>query len=157
MYWLSPHEMHWSENLQGYSDKYKAICFQPNVCNALFSWLTQAYCYRMHCCKRSLLTVAIDFSSVLLPVSIHLSTVTCDSELALMNQLITNTYYVLDFEHGTERTERKSYPYSRRYIQSNRQVFQINPPVTVKYGMSRGGMYMEFLEHCTYILMFLST
>ena len=126
------------------------------MCNALFSWLTQTYCYRIHCCKRSLLTVAIDFSSVLLPVSIHLSTVTCDSELALMNQLITNTYYVLDFEHGTEDRE-KVISLLRRYIQSNRQVFQINPPVTVKYGMSHGGMYMEFLEHCTYIFMFFST
>ena len=72
-----------------------------------------------------------------------------------MNQLITNTYYVLDFEHGTEDRE-KVISLLRRYIQSNRQVFQINPPVTVKYGMSHGGMYMEFLEHCTYIFMFFS-
>ena len=89
---------------EGYSDKYKEICFQPNVCNILFNWFTQTYCYRIHCCKRSLLTVAIDFSSVLLPVSIHLCTVTCDSELALMNQLITNTYYVWMWELDCEES-----------------------------------------------------
>lgn len=88
------HEMHCSENLRDTVMRMKGSALKLMCVTTLFNRLSQTYYYRTHyfAVKRSLLTDAIDFACVLLPVSIHLCAVTWNSGLGLTNQFIQQIY-----------------------------------------------------------------